>query len=524
MTQMRRAEVWLQWAVVVVPVLVAPALLFPRVEWMVLGLTVPAVWVGNCWCKKHFVASTPLNLLLFPLLTMVLVSLYATLDVEFSLAKVAGTLLGVFVFFGLVQFVDRGPRLWLGIGSLCFGGVVFALVSLVVTHWVTGYKIGFLAGLNQIFPVRFRGLPGLEEGFNPNPVGGTLVLFVPLLLVLALYLLRTRAAACTATATPSAGNLPAHRIGMTLLRGSAIVSIFLLGAVLLLSQSRSAWAGFGLALGFLLCVRFRWFRWGTLALVLVTVALLWLFQPGQETWGKFWKEMPLVGEIYLESRLEIWTKAIEGIQDFAFTGMGMNSFRKVVHVRYPLTTIKPNTDIASAHNHILQAALDLGIAGMVVYVAMWAAVARMLAMVGRWSGDPLKRLVAMGLGAGLLAQLVYQTTDAIPLGAKVGIFWWITLGLVVSMFILVEREGVFERRPGVREWVVLLMWVLFSLLSIWVVGKRPYFGLGIGVVGGVVLGYYAVESYLSKTTKIRTSFKEARDDTHWSVFKEISYD
>ena len=132
MTQMRRAEVWLQWASVVVPVLVAPFLLFPRVEWMVLGLAVPAVWVGNYWFKKHLVASTPLNLLLFPLLVMVLVSLYATFDVEFSLAKVAGTLLGVFVFFGLVQFIDRGPRLWLGISFLCFGGVVFALVSLVV--------------------------------------------------------------------------------------------------------------------------------------------------------------------------------------------------------------------------------------------------------------------------------------------------------------------------------------------------------------------------------------------------------
>ena len=236
-----------------------------------------------------------------------------------------------------------------------------------------------------------------------------------------------------------------------------------------------------------------------LAVVLVTVVLLWVFRPGQ-AWGEVLKEMPLVGEIR-RSRLEIWAKAIDGIQDFAFTGMGMNSFRKVVHVRYPLVTISPDNDIANAHNHILQAALDLGIPGMVVYVAMWAAVARMLWMVGRRSGDPLKRRVAMGLGAGLLAQLVYQTTDAIPLGAKVGIFWWITLGLVVSMFILVEREGVFERRPGVREWVVVLMWALFSLLSIWVIGKRPYLGLGIGVVGGVVLGYYAVESYLSKTTK-----------------------
>jgi len=483
---------------VVVPLLVAPVLLFPRVQWMVLGLTVPAVWVGNCWFKRGFIASTPLNLLLFPMLVMVLVSLYATFDVEFSLAKVAGTLLGVFVFFGLVQFIDQGPRLWLGISGLCFGGVVFAVVSLVVTDWVT--KFAFLADLVHMFPVRFRGLPGLEEGFNPNPVGGTVVLFIPLLLVLAFYLPRTGPTVRVVTTMSSAVKLTCYRIGTILLRASTIVSLFLLGAILLLSQSRSAWVGFGLAMGLLLSVRFRWFRWGTLAVVLVTVFLLLVFQPGQEAWGEFLKEMPLVSESFLQARLDIWPRAINGIQDFAFTGMGMNSFRKVVHIRYPLVTISPDNDIASAHNHILQAALDLGIGGMVVYVAIWVAVARMLWMVGRWSGDPLKRRVAMGLGAGLLAQLVYQTTDAIPLGAKVGIFWWITLGLVVSMFILVEREGVFERTTEVREWVVLLMWVLFSLLSIWVVGKRPYLGLGIGVVGGVVLGYYAVESYLSKGT------------------------
>jgi len=507
---MRRAEVWLQWASVVVPLLVAPVLLFPRVEWMMLGLVVPAVWVGNCWFKQHFVASTPLNLLLFPLLIMVLVSLYATFDVEFSLGKVAGTLLGVFVFFGLVQFIDRGPRLWLGISGLCFGGVVFALVSLVVTDWRLAQKVGFLSDLSRMFPVRFRGLPGLEAGFNPNPVGGTVVLFIPLLLVLALYLFRTRPAAGRTTATPSAGNLLVHRRATALLRVSVVVTLFFLGAVVLLSQSRSAWAGFTVAAGFLLCVHFRCFRWWTLAVVLVTVLLPLVFQPGREARDKFLKGMPLVGEIHLESRLEIWAKAIDGIQEFSSTGMGMNSFRKAVHVRYPLDSVSPDHDIASAHNHILQAALDLGIPGMVVYVAIWAAVARMLAMVGRWSGDPLKRLVAMGLGAGLLAQWVYQTTDAIPLGAKVGIFWWIALGLVVSMFILVEREGVFEKTPGVREWVVLLMWVLFSLLSIWVVGKRPYLGLGIGVIGGVVLGYYAVEIYLSKGTKHSCEFLRSR--------------
>ena len=54
MIQKYKARIWLQWVAIVVPVLVAPILLFPRREWMVLGLAVPAVWVGNYWLKKRF--------------------------------------------------------------------------------------------------------------------------------------------------------------------------------------------------------------------------------------------------------------------------------------------------------------------------------------------------------------------------------------------------------------------------------------------------------------------------------------
>ena len=488
MIQKYKARIWLQWVAIVVPVLVAPILLFPRREWMVLGLAVPAVWVGNYWLKKRFFASTPLNLLLFPLLVMVWVSLYATFDVEFSLGKVAGTLLGVFIFFGLVQFIDRESYLWLGLSGLCFGGVVFGLVSLVVTKWRA--KIDYFPNLNQMFPVRFTGLPGLPEGFNLNPVGGTLVLFIPLLLLLAIYFLRASFPARRATATTSAGNLPARRIATALLGASAVVSVFLLGAILLLSQSRSAWAGFVLASSLMSFVHFRWFRWGALAVIPVTV-MLWFFR----AWGEVFNEISGAG---LGWRLELWPRAIYWIQDFPFAGIGMNSFRKFIDVWY-------GWDIASAHNHLLQAALDLGIPGMVVYVVLWTAVARLLWILGSRSEDPLKRLVAMGLGTGLLAQFFYQTTDAIPLGAKVGIFWWISLGLVVSMFSLVEREGVIERRPRVPEWMALLMWPLFSLASIYFIGESPYLGLGIGIAGGVALGYYAVESYLSKGTQAEAS-------------------
>ena len=35
---------------------------------------------------------------------------------------------------------------------------------------------------------------------------------------------------------------------------------------------------------------------------------------------------------------------------------------------------------------------------------------------------------------------------------------------------------------------LLLVWILFSLLAIAYIGQRPYLGLAIAIVGGVILG------------------------------------
>jgi uncharacterized PurR-regulated membrane protein YhhQ (DUF165 family) len=35
---------------------------------------------------------------------------------------------------------------------------------------------------------------------------------------------------------------------------------------------------------------------------------------------------------------------------------------------------------------------------------------------------------------------------------------------------------------------LLLLWILFSLLAIAYIGERPYLGLAIAVIGGILLG------------------------------------
>jgi hypothetical protein len=41
--------------------------------------------------------------------------------------------------------------------------------------------------------------------------------------------------------------------------------------------------------------------------------------------------------------------------------------------------------------------------------------------------------LALGLGGGLLAHLLYGLTDAVALGAKPGVLFWMLLGLIAGL-------------------------------------------------------------------------------------------
>jgi putative inorganic carbon (HCO3(-)) transporter len=155
----------------------------------------------------------------------------------------------------------------------------------------------------------------------------------------------------------------------------------------------------------------------------------------------------------LSGRFEVWSRAIYGIQDFPFTGMGMNTFRRVVHVLYPLFTVSPETDIGHAHNEFLQAALDLGIPGLIAFLALNLGAFAMLASSWRQRAElpfsePLSRALILGLGGGLAAHLIYGMTDAVALGAKPGVLWWMLLGLVAGLYRVGEHGGRSEGIEG----------------------------------------------------------------------------
>jgi hypothetical protein len=153
-----------------------------------------------------------------------------------------------------------------------------------------------------------------------------------------------------------------------------------------------------------------------------------------------------IGEMSIAGRVEIWNRALYAIQDFPFTGCGLGTFRRVVHILYPLFLASPDFDIAHAHNIFLQTALDLGLPGLVAYLALLG-----IALATCWRcarrGGPLVRATALGLAAGLVGLHVYGLADAVALGSKPGVAFWFALGLIAALPRVVEQE----RREPVDE-------------------------------------------------------------------------
>ena len=392
-----------------------------------LLLLIPFLWLVRRLATGHFVPPTPLNLSLVLLLLMVLVSLYATFDLAFSLPKIAGVLYGLAVYFAVVALAGRSSRhLWWVVGGFIGLGLVVAAAGVVTAQRTT--KLPWVTSITSA-------LPASLSVVNPNEVAGVLLWIGPLALVVAGAALFTR--------LPLASS---RRLLRTLLILAAVLAALLINGVILFTQSRSAILGLLLALVFIVFVVASRDRRHLYALVLLTVFAvaggLRLANdiPVLPQFTGLDGAQSALSDTSLAGRWQIWTRAVYGIQDFAFTGMGLGTFRQMVHILYPLYLVGPGPDIGHAHNHLLQTGLDLGVPGLIAYLAIWLGLGNMLWLL--WQRTKLFwfRTLALGLGASLLAYFAYGMIDAVALGARPGFLFWILLGLVSGLYRLFDSQ------------------------------------------------------------------------------------
>jgi putative inorganic carbon (HCO3(-)) transporter len=210
------------------------------------------------------------------------------------------------------------------------------------------------------------------------------------------------------------------------LRFSALLAAIWAAAVVVIMQSRSAWLS-------ALVVLWVWARaamrprvwWLITAVLVIAVPLALVFVV---------PEHPRVIEFVqsLQLRVDIWKRGLDALRPSPWFGIGFDYFR---HSGYAPILVFPDQIVGRphAHNIFLQTALDVGVFGLVAYLGILAFVVRRAIQVVRSThGDSWVRHIAAGAVLSLLSVHAYGMLDAVPLGAKVGIFQWLSCGLILA--------------------------------------------------------------------------------------------
>lgn len=410
--------------------LAAPFLYFPDI--FLPATAVALLVLGIVWIYSLFfypARPTPFNFIFLLWAVVLGVAILVSADPALTLPKATGVILGLAVWrFVVLAINSRRAVSW---GVALFLLLAFGLTLLGVSTLQGLTKIPFLDAIN---PIQNGGtlLPGglLSSSGHINQVGGLICLYLPLLISLLIQM---------PTVRPARGR-----------RWLVVLATLLVVGMLLLTQSRSGWAGSAAGVFALLVLwgivmppsgRRRAVRLAAVGVALAGIALVLWIGPNRlfELWINPPQETAIGTLTTLNYRKNLWPVALATVRDFPLTGSGLGAFENVAFRLYPMPWTTA-VDVTHAHNVFIQMAVDVGLPGLVIYVAILLTAAVVGWQIAR--RDERFRAVGLGLLAGLVALLVYGVADTQALGTKPGLIFWFSLGLLAATHRVVATHGV----------------------------------------------------------------------------------
>lgn len=413
--------------------LIIPLLIFPygAFPYLALGLALLLLiwhWAGSCGPKIRL-EDIPLLILL----GMALLGYAISIDQSLSLPRLWGIFLGLIVFFILRNAISaKFQSEWMAL-ALVLLGLGMAGIGLLGTDWGQ-VRLFDLPGLYQHLPTLIRGLPHSnvfrnDDLIGPRMIGITMGIIAPVFLPMLAWQKRPW------------------------LRALAAVTFLVTTGTLLLTQSLSG--ALALLAGTFIVLLFvsRWF-WLLIPLGMAALVTL-VVRIGPQALGTMLLSVEDVAGIAVVLRLDIWSRALDMLRDMPFTGIGLNSFDLVMQQYYPGYLLGFTPD---AHNLLMQTAADLGLPGLVAF--LWFLIAWFIQALKRIKQEDSvnKRLLLMGVTAGMVAYLGHGVMDALMLGSKPTFMVWVLLGIGAAL------TSPQLRRPKTKVYQWLLACLALPLL------------------------------------------------------------
>lgn len=419
------------WGELTILLLLAPPLTFPTFLpplTLLALLAVIALWLWPLLRRRPLLPVTPFNAALLLWALALFMGILVTADPDLTLSKATNLILGLTLWRTLVRTVTNRRAFHVATGVYLAAGLGLTLFGLLNADWQlkAPAQVPLLRELTALLSTPNLSLAGAESGIHPNQVAGAITLFAPLLLAL---LAGWRA-----------------RSGKPIVLGALLLGTLSTLLALLLTQSRSAWIGVllaGVALVGMWALllppsRVRRAALGAVALIVVAGGVA-LVAFGPQRLQTLWEEPrvdTVVGSLAtLSYRQAVWPWALSAISDFPLTGTGLGSFRRVVERLYPIQ-IPLASDVGHAHNVFLQTAVDVGLPGLVAYLALLLIAGALCWQLARRDGGI--RPFTLGFFASLLAFHLFGLFDALAPGARPGLLLWWLLGLVAAAAALLQ--------------------------------------------------------------------------------------
>lgn len=363
-------------------------------------------WVLR-WLRSGYPSNrTPNDWAVAILVVLAAITTLVTALPDTTRPQVYRLLLGIGFYYVIVNWSDTRFKLRLLIAALSLTGLFLSIFGLFSVQWATT-KVPLMPDLiyNYIPTI-------ITDLIHRNVLAGTLVLIIPIPIALLIY--------------------SWHEIK----KFEKIIFIFseiTMIVILILSQSRAGWMAFGLSMAILALMGGKWIR--LLLLFGIFIGIIVIFSVGITPFLDALITSNTIGGI--EGRMETWSRALNMIQDFPFTGVGMGSFLTVADTIYPFTRLGHRT-VFHAHNLFFQVGVDLGIPGLISWLAILLitlAVSWQSYVKGKHSGNK----ILMGLGIGLFCSQIalcsHGILDAVTWGmVRPAPIVWAIWGLSVGSY------------------------------------------------------------------------------------------
>ena len=417
-------------------VIAGPVLLFPDLlpsSWRWATVTILALMaVGTGVTLLHPWRRTRSPLLLFGLAVAASWLLTGSTDLP-ALRHLGGIGLGLLATALVATWCASSTRL-LTIALVCTvaaGGVLtLGLTAATISQAkFVGGPTGASGWLAEVLPSLHLRLPGVESGrVNPNALAGTALLFLPFSIAVAFSASRLGRGRWTAVVAGGWTGFVAVLVLASMHSRTALLALGLTAVVVSLHYRRTRvwiWTGIALATAGLAIASWSAYR---------------------ESPHQFGETIQVTKYTYLQ-RAAIWRQGTERLLKHPLLGIGLYQFHDVALPNSVYSPADPVTRVAHAHNTLIQVALDIGVPGLVGYVWLLGSVL-LLARDAARRGGPHGHL-AIGAAYSIIAVHFFGLADAIALGAKVGLFQWLYVGLILAAYrTQLEELGPVGRQQG----------------------------------------------------------------------------